>query len=227
MDWTERETISAFLKYRPPQGGAHWVSCLIAVLRDARQATGRNLNTGEVEPEEVERVGCWLGAVGYMTMFDLVGSVFKPAHAIELAGQPFIRTLQYFAPEIGEVERDALYSLRCSFVHDFSLVNVPATGSQQARERRTHHFMLNDADETGPIVKLPPQRWDGDLNHVRLLNATWVNLRSLGDLAEEVYKELVMLHDNGELVLALSGGLDELKRRYAMTVRPGLRLQEP
>jgi hypothetical protein len=220
VNWTEQETLSAFLDYRWPQDGAHWVSCLIALLRDARVVTGRDVATGEVEPDKVELAGRWLGAVGYMTLFDQIGSAYRRADVAELSGQAFMKAFQYFAPEVNEAERDALYALRCSFVHDYSLVNVPKQGRQEVRDRRTHHFILTAEDDAGPIVKLPPERWDGDLDHCRIRNATWINLRLLGNLAEEVFKRIVVLHETGDLIIALSGGLTELQRRYAMTIRP-------
>lgn len=226
VNWTEEETLSAFLHYREPQDGAHWVSCLIALLRDARVVTGRDVTTGEVEEDKQELAGRWLGAVGYMTLFDQIGSAYRPSNQAELAGQHFLKALQYFAPEIGELERDALYALRCSFVHDYSLINIPTMGNQQVRERRTHHFMLTAADEGGPIVKLPVQRWDGDVDHCRLSNATWVNLRALGDLAEKVFHRLISHHEAGTLTIALPGGLNELQSRYAMTIRP-IRFVDP
>lgn len=218
--WGEDKTLAAFLEYREPADGAHWVSCLIALLRDARIVTGRDLETGQVDPSQSVAAGRWLGAVGYMTLFDQVGSAYRLRNVAELSGQPFTKALRYFAPELGEREREALYALRCSFVHDYSLVNVPTNGSIRVRELRTHHFMLTAPSGEGDIVKLPVQRWDGDIAHCRLRNATWVNLWALGDLAETVFSRLVDSFNEGKLAIAVAGGLQELQRRYAMTVRP-------
>ena len=195
-------------------------------MRDARGATGRNLETGEVEPDKVKQAGCWLGAVGYMIMFDQVGTSYRPLSTVAIQGATFTRALEYFVPEVSEPEREALYALRCSFVHDFSLINVGKGANQQLRELRTHHFILDDAEQSGPVVRLPLHRWDGELAHCRKGNATWVNLRSLGDLAETVFKRLIALQEKGELTIALTGGLLELQRRYAMTIYPGLHMQE-
>ncbi|WP_336160088.1 hypothetical protein [Amycolatopsis sp. VC5-11] len=155
-----------------------------------------------------------------MTFFDQVGSAYRPRNVAELAGQSFIRALRYFAPELDEGEREALYALRCSFVHDYSLVNVPTMGSARVRELRTHHFMLTAPSGDGSVVRLPSRYWNGDISHCRLSNATWVNLWALGDLAEKVFSRLADLRSNGNLAIALEGGLRELQRRYAMTIRP-------
>ena len=63
--------IVAFLAIRPvptdPQG---WVSTLSAVMRDARSASGRNIETGVVE--DAAKAGNWVGTVGYLIMLDQV-----------------------------------------------------------------------------------------------------------------------------------------------------------
>jgi len=99
--WSEHDTISAFLIYRRRRSDAHWVSSLVAVLRDARAATGRYLATGEVSPKQ-RGSGSWLGALGYMVMLDQIGECFRPANASSLPhGTPdFIKALTYFADEI-------------------------------------------------------------------------------------------------------------------------------
>jgi hypothetical protein len=155
-----------------------------------------------------------------MMMFDQVGSACQLAGGPPEQGPSFVKALKSFAAGVGELEREALYALRCSLVHDFSLVNIGSS-------RRTHHFMLDDGEQLGPVVRLPPEPWDGQLGHCRMSNATWVNLRSLGDSAEEVFTRLVDLHEQNELAIALPGGVAELQRRYAMTIRPGLRVAEP
>ncbi|WP_328448775.1 MULTISPECIES: hypothetical protein [unclassified Amycolatopsis] len=182
VNWSERGTPVAC---RLPAERPHRASRLIAVLREARQATGRNPETGRIEPGSGALSGNWLGAVGYLMLVDQVGSAYRPAGVPAVPGPPVVRALRYFAPGVGEPEREALYALRCSLVHDFGLVSVGGPG-------RTHHFMLDDA-EGGPIVRLPPEPWDGRAGHCRRFNATWVNLRALGDLAEDVFRRLSTL----------------------------------
>jgi hypothetical protein len=190
VNWSERETRSGFPACR-----------LTTVLREARRATGRNRETGRIEPGRAALSGNWLGAVGYLLLIDRVGSACRPP------GPPVVRALRSCAPRMGESEREALYALRCSLVHDFGLVNVGGPG-------RTHHFMLDDfrdgAERPGPVVRLPPEPWDGRVEHCRRFNATWVDLRALGDLAEEVFAGL---HPAGEPAGP--------RRRYPVTHHPG------
>ena len=62
--WSDYDTLSAFLTYRRRRGDTHWVSSLVAVLRDARAATGRYVAAGEVSPRR-QASGSWPGALGY------------------------------------------------------------------------------------------------------------------------------------------------------------------
>ncbi|WP_157358675.1 hypothetical protein [Amycolatopsis sp. ATCC 39116] len=118
----------------------------------------------------------------------------------------------------------ALYALRCSFAHDYSLVNIPRN---KKNIDLIHHFFLDDDDSTDDLVRIPSDRWSGDLSRRSVHTATWVNLRRFGDLVERVYSQLCFLHTKGRLLIALSGGAAELRARYAFTVRPGMKLIDP
>lgn len=223
--WSDDDTISAFLTYHRRPTGTYWGSSLIGVLRDARAATGRYLASGEVGLKP-ERSGSWLGAVGYMVMLDQIGECYRPANAGPLPkGTPdFIRALTYFAEDMPDPERQALYALRCCFVHDYSLVNIPTAGNAEIKAQRQHHFLLGDDPAPCPVVQLPAERWGGDLGYRPRRMATRVSLRRLGDLAESVYARLLDLHERRELRIALPGGAAELRARYAFMVYPDVRL---
>lgn len=220
--WSDDDTITAFLTYHRRRAGiTHWGSSLIWVLRDARAATGRYLSSGEVGPKP-ERSGSWLGAVGYMIMLDQIGECYRPADAAPLPkGTPdFIKALTYFADDVPDLERQALYALRCCFVHNYSLVNIPTTRNAEIRAQLQHHFLLGDDPAPCPVVQLPTERWAGNVGYRPNRMATRVSLRRLGDLAESVYARLLDLHEHRELRIALRGGGLELRSRYAFTVYP-------
>jgi hypothetical protein len=222
--WSEHDTISAFLTNRRRRSDTHWVSSLVAVLRDARAATGRYLATGEVSPKQ-RGSGSWLGVLGYMVMLDQIGECFRPADASSLPnGTPdLIKALTYFADEIPDRERQALYALRCSFAHDYSLVNIPSN----RRTDRLHHFRLSEDPTPCPLVDLPAVPWDGDIARRSVSTATRVSLRRLGDVAESMYTRLLGLHSRRELSIALPGGAAELRARFAFTVYPDPPRGEP
>jgi hypothetical protein len=151
-----------------------------------------------------------------MVMLDQIGECFRPVNASPLLSvtPDFIKALTYFAEEIPDRDRQALYALRCCFAHDYSLVNI------SARSDRQHHFRLTDDPAPCPLVDLPAVPWDGNLARRSIGTATRVSLRRLGDLAESVYARLLDLHGRGELSIALAGGAKDLRARYAFTVYP-------
>src|SRR5437016_5185759 len=50
-------------------------SCFAAALHDARKASGRNEDTAEVVDPASQ--GNWLGAIGYLCMFDQLGTTVR------------------------------------------------------------------------------------------------------------------------------------------------------
>ena len=179
-------------------------------LRDARGATGRDLASGAIMNEG--HTCSWLGAVGYLILLDQIGTCFKPAGTGDLAGNTINRALSYFT-DLSQDERSALYAMRCAFAHDYSLVNEnPHT------HVRTHHFIIL-SDPNFPVLRLPPQPWNGDYAVRDQDNATIVNVRALGDLVERICRELTDLARAGDLEVILPGGVEELTSRYGLRFR--------
>jgi hypothetical protein len=71
--------------------------------------------------------------------------------------------------------------------------------------------------EQDPLIKLPGVPWNGDYKSVGRENKTVVNLELFGDL-ESIYQGLCAKARRGELEIALSGGVDELRVRYFITI---------
>jgi hypothetical protein len=211
------EWIDAFLTVGPPTDvPVQWFSTFSAVVRDARQATGRNMHTGEVADEL--SASNWLGAMGYLVMLDQVGECFRP---VPVPRDPphegaIPRALTYFQPALQDDEILAIYALRCAFTHDYGLVNV---GRGRAAARLHHRFELV-AGRTTPLVQLPAVSWNGDLSGAVRRNPTRVNLRRLGDLAEQVVGSLRRASADRRLVVALNGGIDELFTRFTVMTWP-------
>ena len=212
------EWIENFLEIHAPSRTApDWFSTFSAVVRDARQMTGRNLTTGLVEDES--RASSWLGALGYLVMLDQVGQCFRPTTRPREAAHPsnVAKALTYFAPKLGDDEILAIYALRCAFVHDFGLSSwgtIPhATGL-------THRFRLI-ANATSPLIELPATPWNGDLTGASLRRSqTIVNIRALGDLAESIVETVQARQRAGLLEIELPSGINELFARFAVTTSP-------
>lgn len=203
MAITDERAILLHLSDRPAEGQWHSYSSFVAALRDARAATGRNLETGVLEDEP--RSGNWLGALGYMALLDQIGKCFR-SRGVSCSKHPVRAALECFAGS-SDTEAAAVYALRCSFAHDYALVNRREDPLLQ------HHFQVNQ-DETGPLVALPKTAWDGKLGNRNANNRTVVNLRALGDVTEQVVATIREMADRAELVLVLPGGADELFARY-------------
>jgi hypothetical protein len=165
-----------------------------------------------------------LGALGYLVMLEQIGKCYRPAGAVARTSHSLVNALAFFAPAFGDAEAYALWSLRCSFAHDYGLIN----DKNKKDSRLVHHFILDASEDPAvPVAKLPSVGWDGKLNNLRKWNATLIDLRALGDLAEEVFKCLLTVHEQGNLEIALKGGLFELQSRYALTIWPGLTFVDP
>ncbi len=221
VNWTEQETITFLLAQQPPRDGVRRVSCLNAALHDARRVTGRNTVTGVPESHHDDLAGCWLGATGYLILLDMVGTVFRPVGAEALSGHSIGRALRRFYPTLKEEEREAIYALRCSLVHDFSLVNdAHYVKDERLKRLRRHHFYLEDLAVPEFLVEFPENAWNGEMTKMSRRNATRINIRSLGDVVESVVDHLHRLHSEQRLAITLEGGTVEAQNRYCMTVYP-------
>ena len=199
-------------------------SCLRAVLRDARGATSRDLDTGELLPDgdrssgqlAADR-GHWLGAVGYMLMLDQLGTAVKltdvrEGNAIARAMPPakrnqkkarrtpkanaFKLTLYRFS-DVTDDEGHALWALRNAFAHDYSLMNKP-----------THRFMLTDV--LGRVVEPATNKWNGKVGDTDDTDTT-VGLVDFGDLCEQIHRQVLDEHKKGNLAMAIPES--EMKER--------------
>jgi hypothetical protein len=194
--------------------GWRYVSGMTAVLRDARRDSGRSQDTGRVVCES--DTGHWLGAVGYLVLLDQIGKCFRDDDTVAASNPPWKaavqRCLVHWAPEVPAAQVHALYALRNALAHDYSLFN----SSRDPNLR--HHFTLHRS-ATGPIVQLPQVPWDGKFDTPpSRQSATWVSLRLLGELAEEIVERVRSSFADGRLSVLLGGGTDELVNRYGLLV---------
>lgn len=205
---TEREAIENHLFYQEPdpRRNVYYFSSLIGAIRDAREATGRNLKTGEKIIGKPH--GSWLGALGYFTVLDQVGTCFKEKKAPVDKLRGVTAALTRFS-NLEETVVDALYALRCSFAHDFSLFNF-----NKKKASLCHRFTLV-ADPAYPLIVLPETCWDGDSYDDRPAVFTLVNLLAFGDVVEAIYARLLELAEMNDLDIILKDGARELLAKYS------------
>ena len=191
--------------------GADFLSCFTAALRDARGITGRDLET--VQKTDRSRLGSWLGAVCYLILIDQIGSCFRPKNRANHTEKNAFKTALALFTHLNPKDRNALWALRCSLAHDYSLVNFnPNAG------KGTHHFKLL-YDSSAPLITHPATDWDGMYPFMNEENLTVINLEALGDLVEDIVATLRRLASLRELEVCLPYGEKELGYRYAFQHR--------
>jgi hypothetical protein len=208
---TDNESIKFHLtnSYIESVGVTHF-SGFCGALKDARKMTGRNIETGEKDnSNSFGHLGSWLGTIGYLSLLDQIGGCFKRVNGpiIQANKSGIIKALKNFS-SLSDDEIDAIFALRNSFAHDYSLQNI---GS---RPGLIHHFLV-DNSSSNPAIILPRQNWDGLIANKTSQNTTYINLQALGDLVEGLIMNLNQLVDNSEVEIILAGGKDELIARYS------------
>ena len=181
-------------------------------LKDARKMTGRNTETGAKDgTNQFGHLGSWLGAIGYLSLLDQIGGCFRNVKRplTEKNKSGIIKALKNFS-DLDNNQINAIYSLRNSFAHDYSLQNI----DKKEREGLTHHFEVNNSP-TEPLIILPTEPWKGVLDSKSNINVTKINLQALGDEVEKVVKNLIQLNSNGQIEIILEKGKDELIARYS------------
>lgn len=192
--------------------GVRYFSSLVAAIRDGRWASNRDLKTGALL-NNGKGHGSWLGTLAYFTALDQIGTCFsiKGKKADGLTG---IKAALLRFTDLDQLTRDALYALRCSFAHDYSLFNISRNSK---KPELTHRFTVL-ADPEYPLVKLAPKQWNGDLYDHAAEVFTLVNLLKLCDLVEQIYANLIELSTKNELRIILSDGSKELLEKYGHAI---------
>jgi hypothetical protein len=136
-------------------------------LRDARKTTGRNEDTGQIVDADAQ--GNWLGAIGYLCLFDQLGTTVRlaaPDAALtarigSLPVQPgqaeaVFRTALYQFSDVSDRDSATLWALRNSLAHNYSLINLPPNSN---RADLRHRFVLGRGGNA--LATYPNQAWDG------------------------------------------------------------------
>jgi hypothetical protein len=144
-----------------------------------------------------------------MTLLDQIGNCLKPADKPQSKYKTGLkRALDYFS-DLPETEINALYALRCSFAHDYSLINIDNHYDEKNKhkDKLSHRFHVGIS---GKIVSLPHQKWDRDFKNRS--NVTYVNLAAFGDLVEQICHKIKKKYQEGKLELSLP--IQEFMEKY-------------
>lgn len=176
-----------------PRPEATWVckSSYWALLQDARGAAGRDLRTGEVRVPE--HSASWLAAMGYLCWFDQLGSAIRRRdRPLKTGRYGFFDCLIQFSDLSGD-ERDALWGLRSSFAHDYSLIREDTKSGK--------HYLFELDVHDAPLIQLPGEPWGGG-EDTGGRHQTVVGMRALGDFAEGVQRTINGVWQAGDLLPA-------------------------
>ena len=214
---SDADWLNAMVTVRPPAGTTlSWVSAFSALVRDARRATGRNLETGLVDRDE--DTGSWLGALGYLVLLDQIGECFEvpTERRRPPRGNDFLCCLANFSPQLTHQDMLALYALRNAFAHSYSLTHT------HPKEQRLRHRFLLTSDSSALLITYPKVLWSGIHADQRHDNQTQINLRALGDLAERIVPDVQAQVKAGTATVKLRGGLNELRNRFSISLMGGV-----
>jgi hypothetical protein len=189
--------ITQYLQGPYQQDGMEYKSPYMAALMDARAATGRNVNTGQIV--DASKAGNWSGALAYLVLIDHIGIFLSKVENGDTNPVEFIKALKDFT-NLSDPHIYAIYALRCAFAHQYSLINV---GKGHNAPLKHHQFEVHPGEN---LIALPPDPWDGiptlETNNI----ITSISLKKLGDLVEEINIKLVamaaanQLKADGELI---------------------------
>lgn len=193
--------------------GVSEFSSLAAALRDARDVTGRNIETGDIETIS-KKLESWLGVAAYFIVLDQIGECYKNNLKQEEKRNSVWKALKYFT-NLKDIDINAFYGLRCCILHDYSIIHVAKDGGNKKSSYKPHYtFRLQNF---GPLIEHASIKWEGDFTQTRTTeNETKVNVIEFGNLVENIYYTVCKLFVEGNLELVLSGGENELEKRYFM-----------
>lgn len=177
----------------------------------ARHETRRDQVSGEKFKAEIH--SSFLGASGYFSLLDQIGNCFIPNNPKDAFLKGLKSSLLEFT-DLNQDDRDSLYALRCSLVHDFSFVN------KDPRDHKGKYFRRFTvvSDKRDGVIRAADRKWTGDLSDNSPEGFTFVNLEAFGDLVEDVVKKLKDLVESDAISIRLEGGADELAARYSYTI---------
>ncbi len=184
----------------------------LVALEEARHLSGRDIKTGNYNPHH-EYVG-FLGLLGYLCLIDHLGGIFslKNPSRQSTSTNDFKRFLYEFT-SLSSDEISALYGLRCSLAHNFSLTNT---------DQRYLYCFTIARSMTEPLYTPSSIKWDGvfrDSTGNPYQYHTVINSVKVGDLVEDIHKSLIQHHQNSNLECTLNQPSMEMITRYSFIVR--------
>lgn len=178
---TIKQKVEDYLTGPHKMGGVKYKSPYLGALIDARNTSG------------------WASTVLYLIVIDHIGGVFKRRGTPRRTKKnktdkepDFIYALKNFST-LSVREINALYALRCSLVHEYSLSNI------SKRLGLSHKFQLSEGET--PFISLPERPWTGRKVKNETKYTTNINIEKFGKFVEDVHREIYKLHKEDKLII--------------------------
>jgi hypothetical protein len=219
---TDRRALAMHVNAGPPTIDGY-VSCFWALVRDARLVAKRDPDHGFPLYEETKRPleAIWGASLLYMVIIDQIGSSFETRGAPRPNGNSFSMALRTFGVPVtplSPADIDTLYALRCSFAHDYSLLNVPA--NRNRIPQLAHLFSVTWSFDRR-LVERPTTYWNGNTSAPLPIERTVVNLKAFEELVEGMIRQVQLAAESGDLILAEGMTVKEFTERYSFRITAG------
>lgn len=217
------EYLSNFLKIdQPMEKQPIRYSSVALLLRGARKLSGRNIENGSYEMNELNEQNFieqtffsfqFAGLINYLIFLEQIGSIFKPinqeAPTGKGRGNGIYRTLSYYT-NLNDKKKKSVVALRNSLTHKFGLATESKPNSGFPAR---FSLSISRNDE---IIEIPKEGscWKGDFSNKSDDCLTIVYIIDLLDQIENIYQNIYdnLNDDNIEMLIEL----DELKARYTI-----------
>lgn len=197
-------------------------STIALLLRNARHMTGRNLETGAYEKNElcnleIDKNGLFEpqkfnGLINYLIFLEQLGHIFIHDKTGKLNKIDIL--LKQYAKNLNSDERNAIRALRNALAHQFGLAIVSLnTKTKKINPKFTHKFTLSIASGSS-IIKLGKSPWKGDFKDKSDETSTTVYIYKLHELAELILSKIQNDISNNSISIRLP--LEEIKTRFTI-----------
>lgn len=178
-------------------------SNIVLVLKGARKLTGRNIESGIYEKNELNEFDLsnglyhslqFTGLINYLILLEQLGSIFKIKNNPTTSENGIFNALNEFSSLNNDSKIKSLIALRNSLVHKFSL----ATEKKPNKKELQHKFALS-LERNSKIVQIPNTQWNGDFADKCDSSTTTIHLIDFAELAESVFLNINSQLEKGNL----------------------------
>jgi len=226
MDEKHKDIINHLFELQMPSSGdISRISNIGSILKAARYLSGRNLETGIYEMNELTinnvLVGLihpfqFAGVMCYLILLEQIGTIFRFINEPSCHNNKgIICALKKFSNLNDEKKTKSIDALRNSLTHRFGLATEKKQNKPDKSDKsdKQYKFILSIERNKG-IVKLPISPWLGDFSDKSEDTSTTIYMIDFADMVEQIIDKVKNEINLENLELKLKDGVDELYARY-------------